>query len=493
MIELWIRWWLLGGMALGAAVMTACNLGKLALQLLLMPVIARLLGPEAYGLYSVALPSVIVVLMLADGGLGQSLAREDESETLVWSSAFWMLLGLGLILSAGLTFWSFPLAALAHQPALPSVMAPLSLTALLLVLAVSPSARLLRRGRIEVYAVVDLGATLAGVLVAVTSAALGAGVWSLVAQMLTLYALRALVLNLIAPGRPRALFRLSAVANHTRVGGGVVAAKLIESGGRMLEAGVVSRRFGASAVGAYGFANTAAWSLVQAAVNPLWTALYARSLRGDDEATIRALHGSLLRLALLLTLPATCLLWATASVVVPTLLGPAWLNGAALIGFIFPSQALASCGQLSGAVMYARGRSGPQAGLALVNALLRTAAVIIPLAGWGQVAPLLACANLAAFFAGVVTARIVLGWSFGHVLAVCWRPVVVALVAGAAARIVMTEAGHGLGAAVAAVAAGGGVALLTLLVIDGANFRRDLQVIARTVGRPFRVTTESPA
>ena len=42
---------------------------------------------------------------LADGGLGVSLAREPESSTVVWSTAFWVLLLTGFCLALGVSAW----------------------------------------------------------------------------------------------------------------------------------------------------------------------------------------------------------------------------------------------------------------------------------------------------------------------------------------------------------------------------------------------------
>jgi ethanolamine transporter EutH len=81
-------------LAFGAIASGAVNLIKVGLQLLLLPIMARLLGPEEFGIYALVLPTISFVTLLADGGLGATLAREPESSSLVWSSAFCFLRGL---------------------------------------------------------------------------------------------------------------------------------------------------------------------------------------------------------------------------------------------------------------------------------------------------------------------------------------------------------------------------------------------------------------
>lgn len=94
-------------MAFGAIASGVVSIVKAVLQLLLLPVMARLLGPNEFGLYALALPTISLVTLLADGGLGSSLVREQESSTLVWSSAFWALQVMGITLAAGSAIFGF--------------------------------------------------------------------------------------------------------------------------------------------------------------------------------------------------------------------------------------------------------------------------------------------------------------------------------------------------------------------------------------------------
>ena len=67
-------------LALGTLLGGAANLCRVCLQIVMLPVMARLLGPNEYGLYALAMPTITFVTMLADGGLGSSLARESEAD-----------------------------------------------------------------------------------------------------------------------------------------------------------------------------------------------------------------------------------------------------------------------------------------------------------------------------------------------------------------------------------------------------------------------------
>jgi len=461
-------------LAMSAVIMAVCNVAKVGLQLVMTPTLAHLLGPSNYGLYALAQPSILFVMMLADAGLGQSLAREPEAHTKVWSSAFWLLLLLGVVLALGVAGWSFPLAMFTRQPNLPVVMTALSACIVLLTVTVPPSARLTRRGRIEAYSLVDLAANLISAAVAVGMALAGAGVWSLVGQMLCLYAVRAVGTNVLAFQRPRLEFDWRAVAPHTMLGGGIVLTKFIDSLGRLLEATVVGRRFGPSGLGMYSLAGQAAWSVVQGVNNPTGTMLYAHAIRADALEEVRLLYLRLVRVTALLTLPATMIVAALAPLLAASLLGRAWQGQAPLLlAMIFPSQALGTLCQLGGAVLYAQGRARSQVWLSLINALLRVSAVTLPFGGLPALAIGIAVANVLYAVCGLINNRIQLGWRIRDTVQVTAGPALASCAAAAAAYFVSRIAPWDLLGLIVAACAGGLVFCVVLAVIDFERLKSD--------------------
>jgi O-antigen/teichoic acid export membrane protein len=64
------------------------NVFRILFHLVMLPLMARLVGPSELGLYALAAPVLGFVILLSEAGLGDSLAREKSDDTLVWSSAF---------------------------------------------------------------------------------------------------------------------------------------------------------------------------------------------------------------------------------------------------------------------------------------------------------------------------------------------------------------------------------------------------------------------
>ncbi len=334
----------------------AANLAKIAIQLVLLPVMARLLGPAEFGLYALALPTVAFFTVLADGGLGMSLAREEESSTLAWSSAFWLLLATCSVIALAVTGLGFGLAAASNQPRLGGLMGVLSLSFPLMAISALPAARLVRRGNLVLHSMGDLVSTLIGAVVALTLAVLGAGAWSLALQYVVGFVVRALLFNAAAFERPSLAFRFAAVWPHVATGGSVIGSRLAEFSGRALENLSYGHTFGAPALGTFTLANQISRFLCEAAGNPLWGSLYAHALR-DDARSVGLLHIKLTRLLALVLFPAAALLTVAAPQVFALALGPQWGASTGLVQVLLPFYALNVVAGQCGAILLAKGRS----------------------------------------------------------------------------------------------------------------------------------------
>jgi PST family polysaccharide transporter len=340
--------------AFGASAAGAVSLVKMLLQVLALPVMARLLGPSEFGLYALAFPVVAFVGLLADGGLGISLVKEPDSSA-IWSTAFWALLGLGIILAAGLAGAGFVMGAALGQPRLPGIMAVLSLTIVMMAVTVPPVARLERQGRIAVGAFADLVGNVLGVGIGIWMATRGAGSWSLVGQFVTLYLVRACVLNAVAFKMPALEFHPSRLLSHFATGGLFAGTRIADFVGRAIENSFLTRGFGTATVGLFVFSNQVPRFISEAVSNPLWLSLYIRAV-GEERAIAAALHRQLSRLLCMILFPAAAFFLVVAPVILPALLGPKWGHAIPLIRVLFPAYVLNVLGALCGAVRLACNR-----------------------------------------------------------------------------------------------------------------------------------------
>jgi PST family polysaccharide transporter len=359
-------------LAFGTVVMSAGNVLKAVLQLLLLPIMARLLGPGEFGLYALAMPAIQLLLMLADGGLGQSLAREPEDNWRVWSSAFWLLLLSSVVLGLLAIGVSFILAAVTAEPRLPPIMAALSGCIVIFIIAIPSNARLLRQGRMEVGPLADVLATAVGATVAVIMAIHGFGAWSLVGQTVALFTVRTVIAVLIAPVIPRLYFSFDGLRGHLAMGGAVVGTKLVDTGDRIVENSVIGRFFGSAVLGSFSFAIQITRFACESLSNALWSALYIRSLHSPSLDATHRDYLRMVRIVAVLLFPAAFIGAGTADHLVVQFLGAKWAGAVPLIRFCLPTYALCVAGSLGSAVLYAGGRSAIQLQVATEGGVMRS-------------------------------------------------------------------------------------------------------------------------
>lgn len=459
------------------------NIVKIGLQLLMLPLMAHLLGPAEFGIYGLALPTVAFFMTLADGGLGASLARERTQSLEIWSSAFWLVLIVGITLMLSVAGWGVLLARLAHEPRVTGVMALLSVSFVFVTLSVLPSARLTRDRRLAAIAGADLAGNLVGVATAVMLAYGGAGAISLAAQYVMLYFVRAIILNRLAFVRPSLIFRPSSLKAHVSTGSSLVCSRMVDFVGRLVENLVFGRTFGPAALGTFTFGNQVPRFVCEAASGPLWGALYAHALREDDES-LTSLHAKLVHILTLLLAPVAFLSAAVVPGLILRILGPSWSDAATIMSILIPFYALGAVTAQGGAVLLARGAGWMVFHIAVVLVVARVAAVLAgPWIGPAGVAWGIGVAQVA-YAALMLVAP---GWHglspMRRLLREMLVPTLAGIAAGVICRVIVTGAPTDFWRVGLGLAAGLACYLAILIVLEGKRLRADLAGIRRLVRR----------
>jgi PST family polysaccharide transporter len=352
------------------------NILKSCIQLFLIPVMARLLSPEDYGIYALAFPTILFFAALADGGLGSSMSREDEANNDTWSTAFWVMLlicsGLALIIAAAAFIFSY----LTGEVALASLMPVLSLVLPLIALTVLADARLTRRGNLIYHSAAELVAFAIGAIAAILVAIHGGGYWSLAAQYLVSYFIRAVVMNVAAGVVPSFVFKPSLLAVHLNIGGALILSRACELIGKSIENALYGNLFGIASLGNYTFASQIARFGCDAATNPVIGSFYARALH-DSDYNVAALHGRLTRALLLTLIPITAYLAILAPVIFPIFLGHKWGEAASLLSLIIVPYGFASIAWLSSQITLKHGLASRTASIVSICSLFRALAVLL--------------------------------------------------------------------------------------------------------------------
>ncbi len=191
---------------IGAIWAAAGTWGQQVINFAVFAVLARLLGPEAYGLVAMAMVVVLVgnILVAQNGWLAAIVQRQDlRPEHL--DSVFWALLGFAVGLTA-LVAASAPLLAFVYgEPVVSTLVLSLAPIVVLHALGAIPEALFRRELRFRVIAVRGMVAIVCGGVVGIVMAYQGYGVWALVGNQLV-QRLVGTGLMMIHPWRPSARF-----------------------------------------------------------------------------------------------------------------------------------------------------------------------------------------------------------------------------------------------------------------------------------------------
>lgn len=303
---------------LGGAARTVAQLG-IGLAL------ARLLGPEPFGMMAPALMLAMFAGQIADAGLSTLLVTgREESDRLV-SSILARQAALALIIALIVASAAPLLAGLLGQPQAGNLIAAAAILIVLQVAARVPLALLRRQLAFRRLQSVQLVAyVLAYGAIGLTLAGLGWGAWAL---CLAAIGQAAILLPLLwwsaRPRLVRPALRLQPAQERFALASlGASAAGSVYG---HWETAVVSRLLGATALGLHNRVQVLTTTLAHGAAEPLQSVLQAWLARHrDDRAAIRNQLATTLVLAWLIALPAAAIALADPHAVVLLLLGPGW-------------------------------------------------------------------------------------------------------------------------------------------------------------------------
>ena len=158
--------------------------GAQFLNLLFSIILARILGPEEYGLIAMITVFTGLASLFLDFGFGNALIHKKEATNLDWSSVFWVNLILGFIIFIILAFSSNTIARFYDEPILVDLTIVIGINYIINSFSITQNAKLKKDIRVKELAFVTIASIVISGSLGVYMALSGFGVWSLVAQRL---------------------------------------------------------------------------------------------------------------------------------------------------------------------------------------------------------------------------------------------------------------------------------------------------------------------
>ncbi|HEY3778700.1 MAG TPA: lipopolysaccharide biosynthesis protein [Rhizomicrobium sp.] len=361
-----------GRMMFGTALLSSASIIKLLLQCILIPVLARLLGPGIFGEMSIAMSFVLLANMLSDGGMGAALIREHDASRDLESTVYWMsaLIGVGLAATVAILAW--PIAFLYGQMSLfPVLLALAPILVLSSALSVA-NARIIREQRFEVFAAGDIGCAVLSAVAGLVLAFEGFGVWSLVVQQLVYWTAKAVWITRAARFRPDPVLSLKLARPLFRFSANNLAANVADFAGKNAPILLVGGLLGPASVARFSMSYQLTRVAEMVVSDPVNLATFAGVSAAANRHEAREFVMTAFRILMLLLLPLFVGLALTADLTAPIILGHRWAGTGPALAALAPGALLLCLYRFATAVLLGKGHSGRTFKLTLLTGIATT-------------------------------------------------------------------------------------------------------------------------
>lgn len=346
---------------------------KIALQFGAMVTLARLLGPEQFGLFAIGTIVVGFSGFFSDFGIAYGLIQKEEvTHQDLRFVATWQLL-TGLIVTVAVISTSALLASLLGDARAQQVIEALALVCLLNALA-APSLNLLKRALdFKSIQLAQVSGYFVGfVLVGVPLALADARVWALVAAWLTQALVTLVVLFARSPHPVRPLLWFKGAGAMLHYGGIVLITNLVNWMIGNIDRVMVARFFSSRDVGLYSSAYNMLYNPTASLLGVIQPVFFSASVRVAEDSSKRMVDAYLVLLACIATfvLPLFAGLAAVAPTFILALYGPAWHEAGALLTPMALAMPLFLAWGLTTPLVWAGGKPGREWKVQLPLAML---------------------------------------------------------------------------------------------------------------------------
>lgn len=332
----------------------------------------RLVEPDQFGLFGMALPWVVLLRTLATWGLNIALVQEPKLADEQLSVVFWLSLGLGVATAVAIAATAPGLVWFFGPIDLWQLTIGLAATAIVAAAGMPHQALLERHLRMTELVWVRLAAQFAAGLTAVVIALNGHGVWALVGQQYVELVVLALACWRLEPWRPALPRRGAGIGHLLQFGSYYTAASLLHFAGQHVDKVLVGRTLGPLWLGLYSQAFTIMMKPIYVLTGPLTGIMLPTLSRArHDPVAYRTLLLSYYRLVAVICLPIGVGLALVARETMAVLGGTQWLDAGPLLSALALSITVQGLINVSGSVLSSVGRADRlfQGGAAMTAAL----------------------------------------------------------------------------------------------------------------------------
>lgn len=292
-------------------------------------VIARVLGPEAYGVVAMVIIFTTIAQVLVDGGFNSALVQKKDADDVDFSSVFYFSLFFSTILYA-ILFGVAPIISEfygSQYSELTSVFRVLGVTLIISAINGVQTAYVQKKMMFKNFFWARLVGTVSSGIIGIYMAYVGYGVWALVSQHIISDVINTCTLYIITKKVPILAFSADRMKGLMKFGINVLGSNLLITGYKELRALLIGKLYSASDLALFSRGSQYPNLLVTNINSTLGTVLYPRmALEQDNKLELKSYLRKSLRTSTYLLCPLLFGMVAIAEPFVRILLTDKWIG-----------------------------------------------------------------------------------------------------------------------------------------------------------------------
>ena len=265
--------------------------GTMAITFASNIILARLLSPDDYGCIAMLMIFISLANTFIDGGFGSALIQKKEPTNEDYSTILYWNIALSLVLY-GVLFLCAPLVAQFYKmPLLTKVLRVQGVMLFFNALSIIQQNQLKKQLQFKKLSIVYITSASLSLVIAIVAAYHGWGVWSLVAQQISISVLHAILFWIVSKWRPILVFSWRSFRELFKFGGFMLLSHLFSNLSNEIQGLLVGRMFTPAILGLYnqayrleGSAATATSSIIDQVTYPVLA-----SVQDNKKAFVSAL------------------------------------------------------------------------------------------------------------------------------------------------------------------------------------------------------------
>lgn len=356
---------------------------RIGVQLLGLLILSRLLTPADFGLVAIVFAINNFALLLRDMGTASAIIQRDTLDEQTVATAHWSNCFIGIGLAVILLALSYPMALIFKAPGL-APLVQLSAVSFPFLSGSTVHQALLERGsRFATVARIEIIALLTGFTVAVISAYLGAGAYSLVLQTLIIAVLSAIQFWVTSDAKIKWGWSREHAKGLWGYSGNLFGFNVVNYFSRNADTMIIGRVLGPASLGPYSLAYRVMLFPLQNLTFVATRALFPKMSRHQHSPQeLGAMHMRLLSVISFFTAPMMAGLFVLREPFVDVALGKSWEMVAALIMWLAPVGFIQSVVSAGGVVYQALARTDLLFRLGVFSSVLTVTGFVVGV-HWG--------------------------------------------------------------------------------------------------------------